>query len=138
MERVHDHDLTAAAPLNRRHQSLHPVHAQHRGVLRGRLQSADRFLDHGRGERFQFLARLAGHPFGQRGAGRDRRRAPSRLKARFYDAVAFESHPQPKHVAAGGIRNVYFDRRRREFSRIPRILEMVDQPRAVHSCFNYR
>ena len=47
-------------------------------------------------------------------------------------------NPQTKHVAAGWVRYIYFYRRRRELSRIPGVLEVVDETLAMDSCFNYR
>lgn len=89
-------------------------------------------------ERPQFKSRFSGHPFGQRGASRDRGGTTAGLKLRLRHAVVLKSNGQTQHVPACGIGYVNHDRRGRKLAHVPRMFKMIEQPFAVHSCIYYR
>jgi mutator protein MutT len=107
-------------------------------VFRGRLEAADGFFDDFRGDPFQFVAGFTCDQFGKGRSGGNGGGAAADLVTHFGDTIVFESNEQPQHVAAGGVGGVDPDGGRRKFAGIARILEMVEQTLAMHSCFNYR
>jgi mutator protein MutT len=102
------------------------------------LQPTHRFLNNRRRQPLQLRPRFSSHPFRQCRARGDRRRAPPDLIPRFRYSIILESCGQPQHVATRRIRYVDSNSRRRKLAHIARILEMIQQPLAMHSCFNYR
>ena len=101
-------------------------------MLRGRLQSAQRMIDYFRRQRLQFCTSLAQHPFGQRRAGSDRRRAAANLETRFDNLSVFEECGQAQEVPAGRIGHVHGDRRRRKLADVAGIPEMFQQEIGMH------
>ncbi len=72
-------------------------------------------------------ARLALHPFGERGPCSNGSRASSDLIANFGYAVGFKAGAKTQHIPAGRVADIDGDRRRIELSDVTRILEMVEQ-----------
>ena len=104
----------------------------------GGLEAAYALFHDGGSEARELCRCFAGHPFGEGGAGGDGRGAAACEKTGFHDASVFKACGEPQHVAAGGVGDVYFHGRRRQFARVARIVKVVQQTLAVHSCFNYR
>ncbi len=121
-----------------REQLAHRVDAQHGGVLGGGFQSADGSFDHGGSEGGELGMAFAGHPLGERGACGDRSRAAAGQETGFHYPAVFKARGEPQHIAASRIGDIHHDRGRRQFPWITRILKMVQQTLAMHSCFNYR
>ena len=124
--------------MGRGEQSPNGIHAQHRGMLRGRLQTAHGFFDYGWRERGQLGRRFAHHPLGECRTRGDGSGAPAGQEPGLGHTASFETRGKPHHVAASRIGDVHLEGRRRKFTRVARGAEVVKQTLAVHSCFNYR
>jgi len=105
-------------------------------VFRLRGQSTHRIIHNRRPELSQFAARLTGHPFGERGSGRDRRGAPAHLEPHFHRDLSVEARAEPQDVPASRIRDLDRHCRRREFAHVPRILKVIEKWVGIHVCSN--
>lgn len=96
-------------------------------------QSAQRDRDLLGGNLASFIERAPGEEFGQQRAAGDGGDAAARLKPRCGDAAVFQPHSELENIAARRIAD--FDDRRctGKVTRIARILEMVENGRAVHA-----
>ena len=101
-------------------------------MLRSRLQAAESLIDGFRGERLQFRACLADHPFGKGRARGDRRRAAADLKTRLDHLSVFKERGQAQQVSAGRIAHIHDDRGRRELADVAGIAEMFEEQFGMH------
>ncbi len=106
-------------------------------MFRSRLESTNRRLNVSGRKLGQFSAGFSRHPFGKRRPGGNGCRTAARQEAGFGHTPVRKARRKPQHVAAGWIRDVNHHCGGRKFAGVTRILEMVEQTLARHSCFNY-
>jgi 8-oxo-dGTP diphosphatase len=119
-------------------QRSYRIDAQHGDVFGRRFESADSFFNGGRGNGSHFGAGFSGHPLGERFAGGDGGGAAARKEAGLGHAIVLKARGEAEHVAASGIGDVDFHRRRAKFTGMMRVPEIAEQSLAVHSYTDYR
>ena len=93
----------------------------------GWLEAAEGVFDGGWCEGREVCSGLPHHPFGERGAGSDGRRATSNLVADLGHAVVFEAGSEAQHVSASDIAHIHRDGGGIQLAHVTGILEMVEQ-----------
>ena len=123
-------------PSSRLQQRLHRLHCQYCRVLRFGRESPHRRLDVARGEPRDLRAALPGQQFCQRLPGRDGSRAPPRFVPDLRHAIPLPARGKPQDIPARRIHQLYRDRRRWQLPHVTGVLEVVEQPFAIHARYD--
>jgi 8-oxo-dGTP diphosphatase len=96
-------------------------------VFRFVRQPADGLLNIGSGKPPKAGLVTPGDEFGESGSRRDGSRAAANLEAALADMPGIDESGEPQDIAADGVRDLNGDRRRREFTDVARIPEVLDK-----------